>query len=166
MIFLAKEASFDIVSEMNKEEVKNAIQIAKKEIVNRFDFKGSISDIKMENDRLVLVSEDDYKIGQVKDILASKLIKRGVPTKNLHYSDSEHAFGGNVRQYADLVSGISKEHAKTINDMIKKSGIKVKTQNQDDQIRVTGKNRDDLQQVIALLRDANLPIDLQFTNYR
>ncbi|MGY3777655.1 YajQ family cyclic di-GMP-binding protein [Isobaculum melis] len=163
---LAKEASFDIVSEMNKEEVKNAIQIAKKEIVNRFDFKGSISDIKMENDRLVLISEDDYKIGQVKDILASKLIKRGVPTKNLHYSESEHAFGGNVRQYADLVSGISKEHAKTINDMIKKSGIKVKMQNQDDQIRVTGKNRDDLQKVIALLREANLPIDLQFTNYR
>ncbi|WP_413496921.1 YajQ family cyclic di-GMP-binding protein [Carnobacterium maltaromaticum] len=163
---MAKEASFDIVSEINHEEVKNAVAIALKEIKNRFDFKGSISDIKIENNQLVLISEDDYKIGQVKDVLTSKLIKRGVPTKNIHYGESEKAFGGNVRQHAELISGIDKENAKKINNLIKQSGIKVKSTIQDDQIRVTGKSRDDLQQVISLLRGANLPVDLQFSNYR
>ncbi|AEB29695.1 putative nucleotide-binding protein [Carnobacterium sp. 17-4] len=163
---MAKEASFDIVSEMNMEEIKNSIQLATKEIANRFDFKGSISEIKLEKEKLVLVSDDDFKLEQVKDVLSNKLVKRGVPTRNLHYSSTEKAFGGNVRQFADLINGIDKEHAKTITQLIKKSGIKVKTQIQDDQIRVTGKNRDDLQQVIALLRDTDLPIDLQFINYR
>ncbi len=163
---VAKEASFDIVSEINQEEVKNAIALAKKEITNRFDFKGSISEIKLEKNQLVLVSEDEYKIGQVKDILTSKLIKRDVPTKNIHYGESEKAFGGNVRQHADLISGIDKENAKKINTLIKQSGIKVKSTIQDDQIRVTGKSRDDLQQVISLLRDADLKVELQFTNFR
>ncbi|MGX7418449.1 YajQ family cyclic di-GMP-binding protein [Carnobacterium gallinarum] len=163
---MAKEASFDIVSELNQEEVKNALALALKEIKNRFDFKGSISDIKFEKNQLVLISEDEYKIGQVKDVLTSKLIKRGVPTKNIHYGESEKAFGGNVRQHADLISGIDKENAKKINNLIKQSGIKVKSTIQDDQIRVTGKSRDDLQQVIALLRGANLDVDLQFSNYR
>lgn len=158
---MAKEASFDIVSELNQEEVKNALALALKEIKNRFDFKGSISDIKFEKNQLVLISEDEYKIGQVKDVLTSKLIKRGVPTKNIHYGESEKAFGGNVRQHADLISGIDKENAKKINNLIKQSGIKVKSTIQDDQIRVTGKSRDDLQQVIALLRGANLDVDLQ-----
>lgn len=161
---MAKEASFDIVSELNQEEVKNALALALKEIKNRFDFKGSISDIKFEKNQLVLISEDEYKIGQVKDVLTSKLIKRGVPTKNIHYGESEKAFGGNVRQHADLISGIDKENAKKINNLIKQSGIKVKSTIQDDQIRVTGKSRDDLQQVIALLRGANLDVDLQFSD--
>lgn len=162
----AKEASFDVTSEINLEEVKNAVQIASKEIKNRFDFKGSIASISIENNQLVLVAEDDYKIDQVKDVLLSKLIKRNVPIKNIHFSESEKALGGNVRQYGDLVSGIDKENAKKINLAIKNSGLKVKSQIQEDQIRVTGKNRDDLQKVIALLKTMDLPIQLQFTNYR
>lgn len=89
----AKEASFDVVSEVNMEEVKNAIQIALKELKNRFDFKGSIADIKLENDKLVVVAEDDYKVEQVKDILFGKLVKRNVPIKNIHFSESEKALG-------------------------------------------------------------------------
>lgn len=162
----AKEASFDITSEINLEEVKNAIQIASKEINNRFDFKGSIASISIENHQLVLIAEDDYKVDQVKDVLFSKLIKRNVPIKNIHFSDSEKALGGNVRQYGELVSGIDKENAKKINLAIKNAGLKVKSQIQEDQIRVTGKNRDDLQKVIALLKIMDLPIQLQFTNYR
>ena len=162
----AKEASFDVVSEMNMEEVKNAIQIALKEIKNRFDFKGSIADIKLENDKLVIVAEDDYKIEQVKDVLYSKLVKRGVPIKNIHFSTSEKALGGAARQYGELISGIDKENAKKINVAIKNSSLKVKSQIQEDKIRVTGKNRDDLQEVIALLRKLDLPVELQFNNYR
>lgn len=162
----AKEASFDVTSEMNMEEVKNSIQIALKEIKNRFDFKGSIADIKLENNKLVVVAEDDYKIEQVKDVLFSKLVKRAVPIKNIHFSASEKALGGSARQYGDLISGIDKDNAKKINVAIKNSGIKVKSQIQEDQIRVTGKSRDDLQKVITLLRNLDLPVELQFTNFR
>lgn len=162
----AKEASFDVTSEMTMEEVKNAIQIALKEIKNRFDFKGSIADIRLENDKLVVVAEDDYKIEQVKDVLFSKLVKRGVPIKNIHFSPSEKALGGSARQSGELISGIDKDNAKKINVAIKNSSLKVKSQIQEDKIRVTGKSRDDLQKVITLLRNLDLPVELQFTNYR
>ncbi|MCB5956288.1 YajQ family cyclic di-GMP-binding protein [Enterococcus sp. CWB-B31] len=162
----AKDASFDVVSEMNMEEVKNAMQIALKEIKNRFDFKDSLVDIKLENGRLAVVADDDYKVEQVKDVLFSKLVKREVPIKNIQFSDSEKSLGGTARQYGELISGIDKENGKKINNEIKKSGLKVKSQYQEDKIRVTGKSRDDLQQVITLLRKLDLPLELQFTNYR
>lgn len=166
-IFMAaKEASFDVVSEINIEEVKNSIAIAVKEIKNRFDFKGSIADIQLEDGKLMILAEDDYKIDQVKDVLFSKLVKRQVPIKNIHFSESKKALGGNARQYGELVNGIDKDQAKKIVAVIKDSGIKVKASINDDKIRVSGKNRDDLQQVITLLRDADLKIDLQYTNYR
>ncbi len=161
-----KEASFDIVSEVNLEEVKNAIQVATKEIKNRFDFKGSIAQIQLENQRLMIMAEDDYKVEQVKDVLMGKLVKRGVPVKNIQFSTSEKALGGAARQYGELVNGIDRENAKKINAAIKDSGLKVKTQIQDERIRVTGKSRDDLQEVIALLKGVPLPIELQFINYR
>ena len=136
----AKEASFDVVSEVNMEEVKNAIQIALKELKNRFDFKGSIADIKLENDKLVVVAEDDYKVEQVKDILFGKLVKRNVPIKNIHFSESEKALGGTARQYGDLISGIDKEKCeKKSTQLSKTSGIKVKSQIQEDKIRVLEK---------------------------
>lgn len=163
---MAKDNSFDIVSEMNLEEVKNAIQIAEKEILNRYDFKGSKSEMSLENGDLVLVSDDDYKLEQLKDVLITKMIKRGVPTKNLDYQKAERALGGTVRQRVKLKSGIDKDDAKKINNAIKESKLKVKSQIQDDQIRVTGKSRDDLQAVMQLVRDLELSVDAQFTNYR
>ena len=163
---MAKDASFDIVSEVSMEEVKNAIQQTIKELTNRFYFKGSTIEIKLENNQLVVVGDDDFKIEQIKDVLLGKLNKRNVPIKNIHFSDSKHALGGKARQTAELVSGIDRENAKKITTEIKNSKMKVKAQIQEDQIRVTGKNRDDLQAVIALLKKLDLPIELQFTNYR
>ena len=163
---MAKESSFDIVSKVDLSEVTNAINMALKEIQTRYDFKGSQSDIKLEDEELVLISDDEFKMNQLKDVLLGKLIKRNVPVKNLHYGKLESAFGGNVRQRAKLVQGIDKDNAKKINTIIKNSGIKVKSQIQDDQIRVTGKSKDDLQKIISLMREADLPIDVQFVNYR
>ena len=163
---MAKDASFDIVSEVTIEEVRNAIQQTIKELTNRFDFKDSTIDIKFDNNKLTILRADDFKIEQIKDVLFSKLNKRNVPIKNIHFSESEHALGGKARQSAELINGIDRENAKKITTEIKNSKIKVKTQIQEDQIRVTGKNRDDLQAVIALLRKLDLPIELQFTNYR
>ncbi|MBS4177421.1 YajQ family cyclic di-GMP-binding protein [Lederbergia citrea] len=163
---MAKENSFDIVSKVEMPEVTNAINAAMKEIQTRYDFKGSKSDIKLENDELVLVSDDEFKMSQLKDVLISKLIKRGVPIKNLDYGKMENAFGGTVRQRAKLVQGIDKDNAKKINMIIKNSKLKVKSQVQDDQVRVTGKNRDDLQEVINAIRSADLSIEVQFVNYR
>lgn len=165
-IYMAKDSSFDIVSQVDLSEVTNAINMTMKEIQTRYDFKGSKSDVKLENEELVLVSDDEFKMGQLKDVLLSKLVKREVPVKNLHYGKLESAFGGTVRQRATLVQGIDKENAKKINTVIKNTGLKVKSQIQDDQIRVTGKSRDDLQKIIAAIRDAELPIDVQFVNYR
>jgi uncharacterized protein YajQ (UPF0234 family) len=163
---MAKESSFDIVSKVELPEVQNAIQIALKEISTRYDFKGSKSDISLDKEELVLVSDDEFKLSQLKDVLVSKLIKRNVPTKNIDYAKIENASGGTVRQRAKLVQGIDKDNAKKINTIIKNSGLKVKSQVQDDQVRVTGKNKNDLQQVIAAVRGADLPIDVQFINFR
>ncbi|MED1782399.1 YajQ family cyclic di-GMP-binding protein [Brevibacillus fortis] len=163
---MSKESSFDIVSKVELSEVNNAIQTALKEIENRFDFKGSKSSISLEKEELVLVSDDDFKLSQVKDILLGKLVKRDVPIKNLDYGKMEPAAGGTVRQRVKLVQGIDKDNAKKINSIIKDTGLKVKTQIQDDQIRVTGKSKDELQQIINAIRKADLPLDVQFINYR
>ncbi|KAA6454062.1 YajQ family cyclic di-GMP-binding protein [Bacillus atrophaeus] len=163
---MAKESSFDIVSKVEFPEVQNAIQITLKEIGTRYDFKGSKSDITLEKEDLVLVSDDEFKMSQLKDVLTGKLIKRNVPTKNIEYSKIENASGGTVRQRAKLVQGIDKENAKKINTIIKNSGLKVKSQVQDDQVRVTGKSKDDLQQIMTAVRGADLPIDVQFINFR
>jgi uncharacterized protein YajQ (UPF0234 family) len=163
---MSKESSFDIVSKVDLSEVTNAIHIAMKEIENRFDFKGSKSDISLDKEEIVIISDDEYKLGQVKDVLLGKLIKRGVSIKNLDYGKLEPAAGGTVRQRVKLIQGIDKENAKKINNIIKETGLKVKAQIQDDQIRVTGKSKDELQSVIAAIRKADLPIDVQFINYR
>lgn len=165
-VFMAKESSFDIVSQVEFSEVTNAISLTMKEITTRYDFKGSKSTVTLDKEELVLVSDDEYKLDQLKDVLLGKLIKRGIPVKNLDYGKLEGASGGTVRQRAKLVQGIDRENAKKINTIIKNSGVKVKSQVQDDQIRVTGKNRDDLQQIIAAVRAADLTVEVQFVNYR
>lgn len=163
---MAKDSSFDIVSKVDLAEVTNAIHIARKEISNRYDFKGSKSEISLEKDELVLISDDEYKLEQLKDVLISKMIKREIPIKNLAYGKIEKAASNTVRQRAKLVQGIDKDNAKKITALIKNSGLKVKSQIQDEQIRVTGKSRDDLQKIIASIHEADLTIDVQFVNYR
>ncbi|MFC5532525.1 YajQ family cyclic di-GMP-binding protein [Cohnella yongneupensis] len=163
---MASEYSFDIVSKVDMQEVNNAITQALKEIETRFDFKGSKSSIKLENEQLVVASDDDYKLQSVIDILQTKLIKRGVPILNLDYGKIEPASGGTVRQVIKLRQGIDQENAKKINILIRDSKLKVKSQIQGDQLRVTGKSKDDLQGVMGLLKGAGLPLELQFSNYR
>ncbi|TJY43121.1 YajQ family cyclic di-GMP-binding protein [Cohnella pontilimi] len=163
---MASEYSFDIVSKVDMQEVNNAVQQALKEIETRFDFKGSKSDLKLEDEAIVAQSDDDYKLKSVIDILQSKLMKRGVPIRNLDYGKIEPASGGTVRQTIKLKQGIDQDNAKKINTLIRDSKLKIKSQIQGDQIRVTGKSKDDLQDAMSLLRGAELPLELQFSNYR
>jgi len=163
---MAAENSFDIVSKIEMTEVTNAVTQAMKEISQRFDFKGSKSDITQEKEALVIVSDDEYRLKSVIDILQGKLVKRGVPVKNLTYGKVEPALGGTVRQRITLQQGIPTDKAKEIVKAIKDAKMKVQASIQADQVRVSGKNRDDLQAVIALLKGREFGIELQFTNYR
>lgn len=163
---MAKDASFDIVSKVDIQEVSNAVVQARREIETRFDFKGSKSEIGLEEEAITLVSDDEYKLSQVLDVLQTKLVKREVSLKALKPGKIESAAGGMVRQTFQLTQGISQDIAKKITKLIKDSKVKVQTQIQGDQLRVTGKNRDDLQDVIQLLKSEVSEIPLQFTNYR
>jgi uncharacterized protein YajQ (UPF0234 family) len=165
---MANSFSFDIVSEVDLQEVDNAVNQARKEIAQRYDFKGSKSSIELNTkDRvLTMVSDDDFKLKSVLDILQSKLIRRGVPVKALSYGSVEPSTGGTVRQLITLRIGIEKENAKRIVKMIKDTKLKVQAQIMDDQVRVTAKAKDDLQAVITMVREAELEFAVQFTNYR
>lgn len=165
---MAENNSFDIVSEINLQEVDNAINQARKEIAQRFDFKGSKSsiDLDQKEKQVTVHSDDDFKLKSVIDILQGKLIKRGVPLKALSYGTVEQAAGGTARQVIRLLVGIEKDNARQIVKMIKDTKLKVQAQIMEDQVRVSGKNKDDLQAVIKMVRDANLPFAVQFTNYR
>ncbi|MGG1598364.1 YajQ family cyclic di-GMP-binding protein [Paenibacillus naphthalenovorans] len=163
---MSSENSFDIVSKLDIQELNNAIHQAEKEIATRFDFKGSKSSIALEKEELVVISDDEFKLQNVLDILHSKMAKRGISLKNLDYGKVEPAALGTVRQKIKLKQGIDQDNAKKINVLIRDSKLKVKSQIQGDQIRVSGKSKDDLQQVMQLLRKADLPLELQFINFR
>jgi hypothetical protein len=163
---MAAENSFDIVSKIDLAEVTNAVTQAMKEIGQRFDFKGSKSNITQEKDALVIVSDDEYKLKSVVDILQTKLVKRGVPIKNLSFGKVEPAAGGTVRQRVALQQGIPTDKAKEIVKTIKDTKLKVQAAIQADQVRVSGKNRDDLQTAIQILKGKDFGVELQFTNYR
>jgi uncharacterized protein YajQ (UPF0234 family) len=163
---MAAENSFDIVSKIDMAEVTNAVTQTLKEIGQRFDFKGSKSNITQEKDALVIVSDDEYKLKSVIDILQTKLVKRQVPIKNLSFGKMEAALSGTVRQKLTLQQGIPTDKAKELVKAIKDSKIRVQASIQADQVRVTGKNRDDLQSVIQLLKGKEFSLELQFTNYR
>jgi len=161
------ENTFDIVSQINLQEVANAIQQATKEIHTRFDLKDSKSNIEMEGkDAIVLSSLDEYKLKAVTDILQQKLVKRGVPLKGLTYGTVEPAAGSTVRQKITMQQGIPIEKARDIVKIIKNSKKKVQASIQGDLVRVSGKDRDALQETIALLKQQDFGIDMQFTNYR
>ena len=161
------ENSFDIVSKVDLQEVSNAIQQALKEIHTRFDLKDSKSNIALEGkDAIILTSQDDYKLKAVNDVLQQRLVKRGVPLKALTYGPMEPAAGSSVRQKISMQQGIPTEKAREIVKTIKNSKHKVQASIQGDLVRVSGKDRDTLQAVIALLRNSDFGIDMQFTNYR
>ncbi|WP_017813741.1 YajQ family cyclic di-GMP-binding protein [Paenibacillus shenyangensis] len=163
---MASESSFDIVSKLDMQEMTNAINQTEKELASRYDFKGSKSKLTLEKDTLVLISDDEYKLGALIEILQAKMIKRGLPVKNIEYGSIESASLGTVRQRLKLKQGIDQDNARKINILIRDSKLKVKSQIQGEQLRVTGKSRDDLQAVIQLLRKADLSLDLQFTNMK
>lgn len=162
------QPSFDIVSEVDLQEVDNAINQSMKEIIQRYDFKDSNTtvDFDKKEKKLTVSTSDDFHLKSAVDILNTKLIKRGVSVKSLTYSAVEQASGGTVRQTINLKVGIDKENAKAVIKLIKDTNVRVQSQIMDEQIRVTGKNKDDLQAVIVKLRGAELPIPLQFVNYR
>jgi hypothetical protein len=148
------------------QELNNAIQQAEKEIANRFDLKGTKSEVTLEKQELVVCSDDEYKLKSVIDILQSKMVKRGISLKHLEYGKIEPAAGSTVRQRIKLRQGIDQDNAKKINTLIRDSRLKVKSQIMGDQIRVSGKSKDDLQSVIRMLKEADLPLELQFVNMR
>jgi hypothetical protein len=160
--------SFDIVSKIEMPEVHNAVQQALKEIHQRYDLKNSHSDIEFneKDGKLVLASQDEFKLKAVVDILESKLVKRKVPLKGLSYGEIVPAAGSTVRREVTLQQGIATEKAREIVKKVKDSKLKVQASIQGDFVRVSGRDRDVLQSAIKLLRETDFGIDMQFTNYR
>jgi cyclic-di-GMP-binding protein len=165
---VADQFSFDVVSEVKMQELKNALDQATKEIKQRFDFKDSRTDItlKEKEKELVVVSDDEYKLKSVLEIIKAKCVKRGVSLKAFTYGTIEPALSGTVRQVAKIQSGLASEKAKELSKTIKDSKLKVQAQIQGEQVRVTSKSKDELQSAIAFLRGKDFGIDLQFINYR
>jgi hypothetical protein len=158
--------SFDIVSKVDMAEVRNAVTQALKEISQRYDFKGSKSEIREEKDSLLVISDDEGKLKAVKEILLSKLTRRGVDIQNLELGKTEPGSGQTVKQTMKILQGIPQEQAKEISKAIRDSQLKVQAQIQGDQLRVSGKKKDDLQQVMGLLRGRKNGVGLQFVNFR
>ena len=163
---MAAESSFDVVSQVDMNEVRNAVQMTQKELASRFDFKGSASRVTLEEHSLVLVSDDEGKLKSVIDVLEAKLVRRKVPLKALQYEKVESALGGTVRQTVTLAAGIPEEKAKAMNKLIRKEFKRVRVVIQGDSLRVYAKSKDDLQAVMSLLRDEDFGQPLQFVNYR
>ena len=163
---MAAENSFDIACKVDMQEVTNALDQARREIDTRYDLKGTKNEVKLEKTDITLTSPDEMKLKAVVDILQSKLHRRGVPLKALDYGAVEPAAGGTLRQKIGIQQGIPIEKAREIVWLIKDSKVRVQAAIQEDQVRVSGKNRDDLQKIIALVKERDFGIALQFTNYR
>jgi len=165
---MADNFSFDIVSEVNFQEVDNAINQAQKELTQRFDFKGSKSSIeyKKEEKKIILIADDEFKMKALKDILEGRMAKRGVSLKAMKLSNPEQAFEGTVRQVIELVSGLPSEKAKELSKLIRDAKFKVQTHIEGEKVRVVSPKKDELQAVISFLRNSNFSLPLQFINYR
>ncbi len=158
--------SFDVVSKVDWQEVRNAVDQANREITNRYDFKGSDSRVEQEQERLTVYADDEYKVGQARDILYAKMAKRGVDLECLVEHDAQQTAGGKARQEIAIRHGIDADSAKKIVKILKQSKLKLQTSIQGDQVRVSGKKRDDLQRAIEVIRDAGLGLPLQYLNFR
>ena len=165
---MAENYSFDIVSEISWQEIDNAVNQARKEIQQRYDFKGSKSsiDYSQKDKTMTVMADDDYKLKAVVDILQNKFVKRSIPLKAMKFKTAEQASGGMLRQVIEVQQGISKDNCKLIVKIIKDSKLKVQAAIQDEQVRVSGRNKDDLQAAIALVKEAELDFAVQFVNYR
>jgi cyclic-di-GMP-binding protein len=163
---MAKDSSFDIVSETDMQEVTNAVQQATRELSTRFDFKGSKSSIELSGEEIVLVSDDQQKLKSVRDVLEDKLVKRKVSLKALDYQKVEDAASGTVRQRAKVIQGIETDKAKQIVKVIKDAKLKVQASIQGEQVRVSGRKKDDLQEAMRIVKGRDFGLPLQFTNYR
>jgi cyclic-di-GMP-binding protein len=162
----AAENSFDIVSTVDLQEVRNAVAQAEKEIANRYDLKKAAADLRLEKEEITLEASDDFSLEQSLEVLKTKLVRRGVNLKSLRYGKIEAASGGRARQKITLQQGIPQETAKKLVAEIKTKKLKVQAAIQGDTVRVSGKNRDDLQEVIAVLKALDLDVPLTFSNYR
>jgi cyclic-di-GMP-binding protein len=163
---MAKDCSFDIVSKIDPQEVRNAVDQARREIGSRFDFKGSKCEVDFDGEKVKLVADDEPKMDQVKDVLDSKLIKRGVSTKGIEWGKLEAGGHMTVRQEASLKAGVPQPDGKKIVAAIKEAKLKVQVAILGDHLRVTGKSKDDLQDTIQFLRKGDWSVDLQFTNFQ
>ena len=160
--------SFDIVSELDMQEVDNAVNMAQKEIAQRFDFRGGKSSIELDKTakKIKILADDDMKLRSIHQIVESKLAKRGVDLRGLKYGKEESGSGGIIRQEIDLKAGLDKEEAKEITKLIKESKVKVQAQIQDEQVRVTSKSIDELQAAMSVLKKGELKFPLQYINMR
>ena len=163
---MASEASFDVVSRVDGQELDNALNQTRKEIENRFDFKHSKTSIEFDGKKITLISDDELKMRNVVDVLQSKAVRRGIDVKAFDFGTVEPAAGSTVRQVVTLRSGIPKEQSRTLLAHIKALKLKVNAQYMDDQIRISAKSKDDLQKVIVSLRALEFELPLQFVNYR
>lgn len=163
---MASEFSFDVVSKIDRQELDNALNQARKEIAGRFDFKNSKTEIAADEKSITLISDDELKMKNVVDIVQAKAIKRGIDVRVFEYGVVEPAAQNTVRQVVTLRSGIPKDKSKTLTEKIKALKLKVNTQVQDEQIRVSSKSKDDLQKVMDALRGPGIELPLQFVNYR
>lgn len=163
---MASEYSFDIVSKVDQAEVKNAFNQASQELANRYDFKGSIAAIELDDKGIHMVAEDEFRISQVKDIVFSKLVKRGIDAKMVEYGKLEPGAGISVKQDITFKSGISQDNAKPLIKQIRDTVKNVNAQIQGDQIRVSGKNKDDLQKAIQFVKGLDLDFTVDFINFR
>ena len=163
---MASEASFDVVSRIDRQELDNALNQARKEIENRFDFKHSKTNIESDEKKITLISDDELKMRNVVDIVQGKAVRRGIDIKAFELGTLEPAAGSTVRQVISLRSGIPKDKSKELMEKIKSLKLKVTAQYQDEQIRVSSKSKDELQKVIAALKAMEFELPLQFVNYR
>ena len=166
MFIMAKDNSFDVVSQVDMQEVNNAVDQAARELRTRFDFKGSRSDIAYDGETITLIGDDEFKLKNLIDILESKMVKREVDLKSLRYGKIEPAAKDTVRQRVTFIQGLDKDKTKIITKMVKESKLKVQANIQGEQVRISGKNRDDLQLIMQKIKDYEFDIPIQFVNYR
>lgn len=163
---MASDFSFDIVSEVDLNVVKDAFNVANKELMNRYDLKGTSATIEFDGKEITLTADDEFGLTQVKDIVFSKMIKKDIDAKMMEFSKPEESGGKTVKQKLTFKQGIAQDEAKSLNKQIKDTKLKVNSQIQGEAVRISGKSKDDLQKVMAFVKGLDLPYAVKFTNYR